>query len=63
MPKIIKKDEMPVPAQPITDTEKVERAMEITAEKLNKAYNKKANLEADIASMELSMELLKRELE
>lgn len=63
MPKLIKKDEMPVPVKPISDTENIESAIEITAEKLNKAYNKKANLEADIASMELSMELLKRELE
>lgn len=43
MPKLIKKDEMPVPVKPISDTENIESAIEITAEKLNKAYNKKAN--------------------
>ena len=63
MPKIIKKEEIPISAQITSNKEKLESAMEITAEKLNKAYTKQANLQADIDSMELSMDLLKRELE
>ena len=40
----------------------IEQAIEITANKLNKLYVKRANLEMDIESLVLSLALLQKEL-